>query len=291
MHLIVFLSLLVFVAILGVMYYYEREKTNWKTPKGRLSPKWQRVMAEKVAFYNSLNKEEKARFEYKVAEFLLNHHIVGVGVEINWVDKMLVGASAIIPIFKFPDWRYDNLFEVLIYPDHFNEKFETTGDGRNILGMVGTGYLEGKMILSRRALHQGFANEYDKRNTAIHEFVHLVDMMDGTVDGIPSLLLEKQYAIPWLDLMKQKINEIEASASDIRAYGATNGIEFFAVASEYFFEHPKALQYKHPQLYELLESIFQHDMAERNQWLQKRGIGRNAPCLCGSGLKYKNCCA
>ena len=47
-----------------------------------------------------------------------------------------------------------------------------------------------------------------KKNTAIHEFVHLIDKTDGTIDGIPELLLEKQYTIPWIDLIKNKIDEI-----------------------------------------------------------------------------------
>ncbi len=74
--------------------------------------------------------------------------------------------------------------------------------------MVGTGYTEGKMILSKQALHHEFRNETDKKNTAIHEFVHLIDKADGNTDGIPALLLEKQYTLPWIDLIQKKIEEI-----------------------------------------------------------------------------------
>jgi len=272
------------------VYFLLRRKKKWQTPAGNFPPLWRKILAEKVAFYNSLDADEKEHFEYKVEEFLLNHKITGVGVDIDKTDKLLVSASAVIPIFKFADWRYDNLFEVLVYPDRFSEDFATEGEGRNILGMVGTGYMEGKMILSQKALHNGFANEKDKKNTAIHEFVHLVDKMDGMVDGIPEMLLEKQYAIPWLDLINQKIDDIYKEQSDINPYGATNKAEFFAVASEYFFETPKTLQQKHPKLYELLEEIFEHDMADREQELKSMKTGRNAPCLCGSGKKYKHCC-
>jgi Mlc titration factor MtfA (ptsG expression regulator) len=126
--------------------------------------------------------------------------------------------------------------------------------------MVGTGYMDGKMILSKKALHHGFKNETDKKNTAIHEFVHLIDKMDGEIDGVPEVLLEKQYILPWLDLMDQKIKEINKGKSDINAYGGTSKIEFFTVASEYFFERPKLLSKKHPELYKLLEQIFKQDM-------------------------------
>lgn len=263
---------------------------KWKTPHTDFPPDWRTILAEKVSFYNALSREEKNHFEYKVQEFLMNYRITGIETEIDTTDKLLVASSAIIPIFAFPDWKYTNLYEVLLYPATFNNKFETKCQNRNILGMVGTGYMEGKMILSKAALHRGFQNETDKVNTAIHEFVHLVDKMDGSIDGIPSLLLEKQYSIPWIDLIKTKIDEIYENHSDINPYGATNRQEFFAVASEYFFERPKLLSGRHPKLYEMLERIFSQEMRSRNLNRNKMSIGRNSPCPCGSGLKFKRCC-
>ena len=150
-----------------------------------------------------------------------------------------------------------------LYPAMFNEDFQTEGKGRRTLGMVGTGFMEGKMILSKPALHHGFSNESDKKNTAIHEFVHLIDKSDRIIDGIPSLLLEKQYTIPWLDLINQNIEAIYENKSDINPYGATNRAEFFAVISEYFFERPQLLKRKHPELYKVLEEIFDQDMTRR----------------------------
>ena len=174
----------------------------------------------------------------------------------------------------------------------FNQKFDTEGSDRDILGMVGNGYMEGKMILSKPALKHGFKNESDKKNTAIHEFVHLIDKADGIIDGIPLLLLEKQYTIPWLDLIRQKMDEIYQDKSDINPYGGTSNIEFFTVASEYFFERPQLLKRKHPRLYHMLEMIFSQDMSERlvDQDPDRYKIGRNSPCPCGSGQKFKKCC-
>lgn len=144
--------------------------------------------------------------------------------------------------------------------------------------MVGTGYMEGKMILSKDALKDGFRNDTDKRNTAIHEFVHLVDKTDGSIDGIPELLLEKQYVIPWLDLIKKKIEEINDFKSDIDLYGGTSKEEFFSVISEYFFEQPQLLQRKNPELYALLEKIFRQKLTSRNFSRKKLVIGRNDRC-------------
>ena len=172
----------------------------------------------------------------------------------------------------------------------FNDKFETSGPNRNIMGMVGTGYMNGKMILSKPALHLGFSNESDKKNTAIHEFVHIIDKADGTIDGVPEVLMKKQYTIPWLELIHEKIEDIHEMDSDINPYGATNRAEFFAVASEYFFERPKLLAKKHPTLYRSMERLFNQNMASRNMKKTSSAISRNSPCPYNSGNKFKKCC-
>ena len=287
------IAIVVLIFVVGLFLIIRKlwnKKNRWINPYGPFSSEWRVILVEKVAFYNTLSNEEKMRFEFKIQEFLLNYRITGIHVSVNITDKLLIASSAVIPIFGFPEWKYTNLNEVLLYPDMFNEKFETSGPDRNILGIVGTGYMEGVMILSKPALHQGFANESDKKNTAIHEFVHLIDKSDGSIDGIPALLLEKQYTIPWLELINAKIEAIYAKRSDINPYGGTNRVEFFAVASEYFFEKPKLLAQKHPELYSLLEQIFNQTMVSRNLHKKKLSIGRNSPCPCNSGLKFKKCC-
>lgn len=288
MNFIFLLLLVILIPIIVVKLFVGKKK--WIKPKKKFPAEWRIILMQKVNFYNSLSNDEKTLFEYKVQEFLLNCRITGIKVNVDLTDKLLVSASAIIPIFKFPEWRYTNLFEVLLYPSRFNKEFETEGPDRSILGMVGTGYMEGVMILSKKALHLGFENESDKKNTAIHEFVHLIDKMDGATDGIPDELLGKQYVIPWLELITKEMDNISSKQSDINPYGATNKTEFFAVASEYFFEKPKLLERKHPELYAMLERIFNNDMAERNLKRKSNEIGRNDPCPCGSKLKFKKCC-
>jgi hypothetical protein len=180
---------------------------------------------------------------------------------VNDLDRILIAASAVIPIFGFPEWRYYNLRNVLLYADNFNEdSYSTTGNGRDVLGMVGSGAMQMQMILSKPALYRGFENVSGKENTGIHEFVHLLDKEDGAVDGLPEDLLKKQYAIPWLNLMAENIAAIKEGKSDINIYGATNKAEFFAVASEYFFEQPELFKHKHPELYDLMTQIFQQKL-------------------------------
>lgn len=282
--------IIILIIIVFVKTIQKVGNSNWKKPTKPFPKSWRKILFENVSFYNKLSKKEKEYFEFKIMEFLLNIKVTGIDVNVDDTDRVLVAASAIIPIFAFPEWHYFNLQEVLLYPNLFNDKFETDGNERFIAGMVGTGYMEGKMILSKQALHHGFRNETDKKNTAIHEFVHLIDKSDGSTDGIPALLLEKQYAIPWIDLIQKKIDEIWDGKSDINPYGATNKTEFFAVISEYFFERPELLKLKHPNLYDLLEQIFNQKMLRKAKKIIVREINRNDPCPCGSGKKYKKCC-
>ena len=283
----------VLITFLFLAYFFYKKNLGidfWKKPTDAFPPAWRTILSKEVAFYNTLSKEEKKHFEFKLQEFLLNYRITGIQVDVDITDRLLIASSGVIPIFKFPKWRYNNLYEILLYPCMFNEDFETTGPDRNILGMVGTGYMEGKMILSKTALRHGFDVDSDKKNTAIHEFIHLIDKADGSTDGIPKLLLERPYVLPWLNLIKEKMDEIYDKESDINPYGGTSKVEFFAVASEYFFERPKLLAKKHPELYNLLEEIFDQDMDTRNLNKPKLEIGRNSPCPCNSGKKFKKCC-
>ena len=280
------------ILVAGFVWFNEKriKWRRWKKPRNIFSATWRKILTTNVSYYINLTTDEKQRFEYKIQEFLHNVRITGISTDINETDRLLVAASAIIPIFAFPDWQYINLKEVLLYPNQFDKDFKTEGGERRILGMVGTGYMNGKMILSKRALRHGFSNETDKKNTAIHEFVHLIDKADGSIDGIPAALLEKQYTIPWIDLIQHKIDEIYEGKSDINPYGATNKSEFLAVISEYFFERPKLLKAKHPKLYELLEEIFNQEMTAKVFKKKSKNIGRNDPCPCSSGEKFKRCC-
>ena len=277
--------------VIGIIGYFQinKGKSN-QLVVGEFLPEWRIVLIEKVAFYNGLSAEDKTWFESDILHFLSHVRITGIDVKVDETDRILVAASAVIPIFAFKEWRYNNITEVLLYPSSFNEKFETAGADRRILGMVGEGPMNGTMILSKPALHQGFLNETDKNNTAIHEFVHLIDKTDGAIDGIPENLLGKQYVLPWVNLISKKIEEINKGKSDINPYGATSQTEFFAVASEYFFERPQLLKTKHPELYDSMEHVFKNDMSAMKLARPKNKIGRNDPCPCNKGTKFKNCC-
>jgi len=248
------LILLIFIlAIFYTVKFLQKKKVTVTDPVPVFLKK---ILEDDVPFYQQLTQAKQTEFEERAAHFLTQVKITGIKTVVEDIDRILIAASAIIPIFNFAGWEYKNLHEVLLYPDSFNHDFEQQGEGRNILGMVGSGAMNHVMILSQFELRQSFSNETGKNNTAIHEFVHLVDKTDGEIDGVPESLLGRQYIKPWLQLMQQKIQEIYDDRSDINPYGATNEAEFFAVVSEYFFERPDLLKEQHPELYELLLKIF-----------------------------------
>ncbi|MFA6278135.1 MAG: M90 family metallopeptidase [Pedobacter sp.] len=250
--------LILTVFLIVTLYFIFRKK---KIVPIQLSKEDQVLLANHVVFYRNLNHPRKQLFEQKVANFLGATIISSVGVEINQLDKLLVAASAVIPIFGFENWQYKNLTNVLLYPDTFNTDFQFEGTERNVMGMVGTGYLNGQMVLSLSALHHGFSKSAGKENTGIHEFIHLLDKSDGATDGVPENLMNHEYTLPWVKMMHEEIKKIEDNKSDINPYAITNQAEFFAVVAEYFFEQPEILKDKHPDLYEMLRKVFGQNLA------------------------------
>lgn len=254
----IFIILLIPVVIYVVYYLLNRTAKNNTAIKRVLSDEGKNILEQEVAYYRHLSVADKQEFETRCLAFLDTVKIEGVGVTLELKDYMLIAASAIIPIFAFKKWTYPNLTNIMVYPSHFNAEYQFEGHAdRNIMGMVGEGAMNGQMILSKSALEYGFENPNDGQNTAIHEFVHLIDKTDGTVDGVPTYLLDKAAIIPFMNLIREEINKIKEDRSDIDTYGMTNPGEFFAVASEYFFENPAKFQKNHPELYTALSRIFE----------------------------------
>jgi len=109
------------------------------------------------------------------------------------------------------------------------------------------------------------------------------------------------FVLWWNSVFMREFEEFEEATRLGRSifldpYGASNPAEFFAVASEYFFERPGVMERKHPELYAMLSRIFNQNLGSRAASIAreiKRGrprFGRNSPCPCGSGNKYKKCC-
>jgi Mlc titration factor MtfA (ptsG expression regulator) len=259
---------------------------------------WEAVLQADVVFFRALEPAEQDRFRREVMIFIGEKRITGIKTDVDTRTRVLTAASAVIPIFGFPEWEWDQISEVLIYPERFDEGFGFggEGEGRHTLGMVGTGFMNRMMILAKPDLIHGFTNPGDKRNVGLHEFAHLVDKADGSVDGLPGVGLDRQSVGPWVELVRREMRAIETGESDLDRYALTNEAEFFAVATEYLFERPGVMEDKHPELFAMMQRIFAQDLRSRITSIRReitRGparLGRNSPCPCGSGLKYKKCC-
>ncbi|GAA4436647.1 zinc-dependent peptidase [Pontibacter saemangeumensis] len=297
---VVFIALVAGMCLLFYSWATRKTRRRKKVLAQEFPAEWRKILVDRVGFYHTLKSEEdKQRFEKMLQLFLSEKRITGIDVVVDDVTKLLVASSAIIPIFGFRDWEYQNLGEVLVFPGSIkrykDEKSEAVSE---VLGRVNPFQNDHYVTLSKPALERGFNDMADRKNVGIHEFAHMLDQADGEIDGTPAAYLPEELVQPWQELMYRKIQKIKQGDSDIDSYGATSEAEFFAVVTEYFFEKPDQLAEKHPKLYELLTKIFHQKNIKRRfrlnfrQLLNPYGkrVGRNEPCPCGSGEKYKNCC-
>jgi MtfA peptidase len=238
--------------VLLILFVYKPKRIDIQP----MPDEYKQMLNDYVKFYWRLDEIEKQKFEERLWRFLNAVRITGANAEVEDLDRVLIAAGAIIPVFYIPDWEYINLHDVLLYPGNFNRDFDQHGTDRSISGMVGSGAMQNTMIISKWELRQGFIHGGSDRNTAIHEFVHLIDKMDGTMDGVPEILLERKFIARWQNLVNTEIERMKRGQSDIDFYGATNAVEFFAVISEYFFEQPELFKERHPELNEMMERIF-----------------------------------
>jgi len=257
--------LLIFlVVIIGIILQMWKNSRRLKAKLNEIFPEaWRDVLKKRVAFYAPLNDADKNLFEKRVQRFLATKIIEAVDTEIDDTVRLMVASSAIIPTFAFPDYNYPNVRTILIYPNSFNEKYQTEtlegNEKRNILGMVGNNIQNATVILSKPDLVSAFDGLPHKENVGIHEFVHMLDKADGDIDGIPEALLQHQYVAPWLREIKSEMSKIEKGTSDINPYALTNNAEFLAVVSEYFFDNPEKFERKHAELYKFLSNIYKGD--------------------------------
>jgi Mlc titration factor MtfA (ptsG expression regulator) len=262
---LVFNAFLLLVAAFILFLLYNFFKTK-KVGEGiHLSPRrLHQILIQRVRFYKELKPAERISFRQRVADFLQKVSIVPAqGVKINTTDKIYVACAAIVPVFRYPDWEYRQLDTVVIRAGNFSKTFKGGPEEENVLGMVGDGAMHRMMVLSQHALRTGFEQK-GRGNTAIHEFVHLIDKSDGAVDGLPEVLIPADLMSPWMDYMHRTIAEIRTGKeTDINPYGATSEAEFLAVVSEYYFQRPEYMQEKHPELWALLHQIYERPTAAK----------------------------
>ncbi len=252
---------------------------------------WDRILRSHVAFFCALDDSKKERFRQLMKVFLDEVRITGIRTDVDDTIRVLVAASAVIPIFGFHDWEYHRLSEVLIYPTSFSDTFQMNGEpNENIVGMAGLEHLSGMVILSKPALLAGFENQSSKENVGVHEFAHVVEK-EETDYGLPQEV-PWEVVKHWIQYVARELARPPKNRSHINPYAYTNEHEFFAVLAAYFFKSPDVLLKQDPALYRMLQDMFHQNTSDLLRLVPKprRRYGRNAPCPCGSGKKYKMCC-
>lgn len=224
---------------------------------------WRDLLRQWCDHYNRLPDDLRARFEDDVRLFLAEKPITGVGVEVAEEHRLLVAASAVTLSLGWPAYDWEQLNEVLLYPDDFDRDYEFGADD-----MSGQAHPWGTVILSVPAMCQSFRDPDDAYHVGFHEFAHLLDLEQTYFDGIP-LGFGDAAARRWVEVREREIPQMLRGESVLDEYGAHDPVEFLAVAVEAFFEAALALRRNHGELYELLVMYFQQDPAA---WDDARGL-------------------
>lgn len=250
---------IILVATIIIALWYWRIQTRVKSPRN------QRIkmdtndlfwLRDSIPFYKKLSKNDKKIFEDRIGIFLADIKITEIGKEEpEKATCLYVASSAVVAYWGLPYWNYGALSEVLVYPSNFNmdqtlNKFGIV-EGKVFHG----GLMNNTLILSLPALVNGFTIDNDKKNVGVHEFTHLLDKSDGDIDGFPPMMGEEDRKI-WVLLIEKEIEKINQGKSTISKYASKNNAEFFAVIVTYYKECPKLLKIKHPELFNVLERVY-----------------------------------
>lgn len=230
-------------------------------------PAWRELLAERYDHYARLPGELRPRFEADLRFFVVEKRVTGVGVETTDELRLLVAASAVTLSLGWPDYEWDQLTEVLLYPQDFDRDYgfeDQTDDAE----LAGEAHPWGTVILSVPALLQSFEDPDDTYHVGIHEFAHLLDVDQTHFDGIPPGL-DTQREREWVSLMQREMSRLRRRKSVLDPYGADDPVEFLAVSIEAFFEAPVALRKRHRELYSILSEYFRQDPAA---WDEARGL-------------------
>ena len=230
---------------------------------------WQAILHRHVALYATLDSGERSALRDAVQVFV---------AEKNWEHtadfehsqpmQVVVAANACILTLGLHGDPLRHARTIILQPDTYvpPQPMIRNGIAQSGMNVTGTAYLNGPVILSWREI---IANSRlrDGRNVVLHEFAHQLDMAGGVVDGTPPLPHRKDYA-EWRRVMTAEYEQLQFAAEHgvrtvVDHYGATNPAEFFAVATELFFEKSRQMMGKHPELYGLLVEYYRQDPASR----------------------------
>jgi len=233
--------------------WFRRQSSS--TPSAR---DWTPLALERLAWLGELDGPERSRALQHLNQIANGVPFVGVdGLEVT--DEMVVviaGAAARLSR-NLPPGVYGHLTRIVITPEHME-----SSDGRGtVFGLASN---RGEVTLSWNAVRHGINNPFDGHDTALHEFAHILDVGDGIFDGVPPSHIDDHHGFAHalasgFVRFQQMADKGLARRFVMRDYGATNAAEFFAVATEAFFEKPRQLHQKKPEVYRALALFYRID--------------------------------
>ncbi len=226
---------------------------------------WRRILRQRVPAVARLPADLQRQLKQHLLVFLAEKPFIGcAGLSLTDEVRVVVAAQACLLLLNRKTGYYPNLRQILVYPGAFIvDKVHADGSGvlqdqRQVLS--GESWSQGQVILSWQDALHGAAVADDGQNVVIHEFAHQLDQENGHANGAPLLPRKERYA-RWSQVLgdafaQLQSHEANGTPSLFSYYGATNPAEFFAVASEVFFEQPRRMADEHPALFDELRGLY-----------------------------------
>jgi len=261
---LIILMLIVAVVVVGFWY------PDWRDQRIATRPfpeNWQTLLTRAIPYLDKLSAQEREQLKSNIQLFLAKKRFHGCGgLAITDEIRLTIAAQACMLLLNRPTGVYPRLEHILVYPDAFVSNHDNFNEDGTMAtdrhGLLGESWHHGKVILSWDDVQRGVANIHDGHNVVLHEFSHQLDSESGSANGAP--LLHTNSYTAWAHILAEEFEELNDDLehhhkSVMDYYGATNPAEFFAVATETFFEKPRQLSDKHPELFELLKNYYAVD--------------------------------
>jgi len=250
---------------------------SWLPIAGRVSlptdpipPAWRTLIRRQLPLVARLSTQDQDRLYHRMQQFFREVPIEGCGgLQLTEEIRLTIGAQACLLLLRMPYPRYTRVRRVLVYPSSFIPKPQALHASGEIVPpdepLDGQAWQSGTVVLGWDAVKRATRVATDGENVVLHEFAHMLDAEDGSLDGIPVLDSGSAYRA-WAALLSLKFAEHTARVDKgevtiLDPYGAEDRAEFFAVATEAYFENPVALRKDQPDLYALLLDFYKIDPA------------------------------
>ncbi len=260
---ILFFAVLLAVAVAGLKIKSATKKQQllFNTPP---PGSWIGTLQQTFPTINKFTEKQRSQLFGYMQVFLNRVLFEGCGgLELTEEMKVTVAAQACTLLIGRTTPVYPNLKTVILYPHTYKSHTGIFGGDNGQSPRLGESWNCGVVVLAWNSVLGGARNIEDGQNVTFHEFAHQLDQEDGIADGAP-ILVERSAYSAWARVFDQEYRKLvdktnRGQRSTIDRYGATNPAEFFAVATETFFEKSKPLKQNHPELYEELQHFYHVD--------------------------------